>query len=140
MGPSWYTIAQIRYDIYSSYTIRSLYLTHLEQASLENIDTWVSAIEGVNGDKAVTKLLIGNKCDMVKNRLVDAAVGKAAAKRLTAQFLETSAKDSTNVDLAFLTLAKTLVASRTGANTHTNGDSNTIIKIKATSAKSGNCC
>lgn len=75
------------------------------------------------------KLLIGNKADLVSQKAVteqDAQVvnvyvchaslvlncAQAFADKLNISFLETSAKNSTNVEAAFLTMAKELIKAR----------------------------
>jgi len=54
---------------------------------------------------SVSKLLVGNKCDLTDSKLVHTHTAKAFADDLAIPFLETSAKDSINVEQAFLTMA-----------------------------------
>ncbi|CED84490.1 gtp-binding protein ypt1 [Phaffia rhodozyma] len=65
---------------------------------LQEIDRY--AIEGVN------KLLVGNKNDLVSKKAVEYGAAKEFADSLSIPFLETSAKEATNVEQAFLTMAK----------------------------------
>jgi Ras-related protein Rab-8A len=58
-----------------------------------------------HADVNVNKILIGNKCDMNDQRVVSAAEGQALAKEYNIHFFETSAKQDTNVEQAFLTIA-----------------------------------
>ncbi|KAJ1941525.1 ras GTPase, partial [Kickxella alabastrina] len=51
-------------------------------------------------------LLVGNKCDLEDSRQVNYTAAEEFAKQLSIHFLETSAKNSTNVETAFLTMAK----------------------------------
>ncbi len=51
------------------------------------------------------KLLVGNKCDLTTKKVVDYNAAKEFADSLGIPFLETSAKNSTNVESAFLTMA-----------------------------------
>jgi Ras-related protein Rab-1A len=51
------------------------------------------------------KLLVGNKCDLTTKKVVDFNAAKEFADSLGIPFLETSAKNSTNVETAFLTMA-----------------------------------
>ncbi|RZS04043.1 hypothetical protein BHM03_00034314, partial [Ensete ventricosum] len=53
----------------------------------------------------VNKLLVGNKCDLTDSRVVSSETAKAFADEIGIPFLETSAKDSTNVEKAFMTMA-----------------------------------
>lgn len=53
----------------------------------------------------VHKLLVGNKCDLASERKVVTEEAKDFADQLNLNFLETSAKDSTNVEEAFSKMA-----------------------------------
>ena len=68
--------------------------------SFNNVKVWLSEIDKFASDN-VKKLLVGNKCDR-KDRQVDTAATKEFADSIGIAFLETSAKDSTNVDAAFM--------------------------------------
>lgn len=52
------------------------------------------------------KLLIGNKADLVDQKQVTEETAKKFADKLGITLLETSAKNSTNVEAAFLTMAR----------------------------------
>jgi Ras-related protein Rab-1A len=49
---------------------------------------------------------VGNKCDMTNERQVKYESAKEFADRNQIAFLETSAKSATNVEAAFLTMAR----------------------------------
>ncbi|KAJ3425916.1 ras-like protein [Anaeramoeba flamelloides] len=51
-------------------------------------------------------IIVGNKCDLVDERQVSTQEGGDLAKSLGTLFIETSAKDSTNVKEAFVGLVK----------------------------------
>jgi len=53
----------------------------------------------------VCKLLVGNKSDLANKRQVEFETAKGFADELNIPFLETSAKNATNVEQAFLTMA-----------------------------------
>src|SRR3990167_1127539 len=72
-----------------------------DQKSFDNIKKWLKEIDTFAGG-AVQKLLVGNKCDLVNERTVTTEQGKALAQDLNIPFVETSAKDSTNVEDAFM--------------------------------------
>ncbi|KAL3651522.1 Ras-related protein rabd1 [Castilleja foliolosa] len=75
-----------------------------EMESFNNVKQWLSEIDRY-ASSSVCKLLVGNKCDLVDSKVVDTQTGKALADELGIPFLETSAKDSINVEQAFLTMA-----------------------------------
>jgi len=78
--------------------------------SFEALSNWLASIEGANSsDRYIAKLIVGNKRDLEHLRRVSADSGREFAKQIKARFVETSAKNATNVDIAFLTLARDLV-------------------------------
>ena len=60
-------------------------------------------------DENTQCILVGNKCDLESERQVDSSIAKEFADRLRIPFIETSAKDNINVELAFMTLAAMVV-------------------------------
>ena len=76
--------------------------------SFRNIRNWIKQIEQ-NTQKNVTKLLIGNKCDLDFKRKVSFKEGKKLANEFRINFIETSAKENLNVDEAFNILAKEII-------------------------------
>lgn len=51
------------------------------------------------------RLLVGNKCDLTAKRVVSYEQAKEYADSLGIEVIETSAKNATNVEKAFLTMA-----------------------------------
>jgi len=72
--------------------------------SFNNVRQWLHEIDRYASDK-VNKLLVGNKCDLNEKRVISFQQGKELADSLGLEFLETSAKNSTNVENAFVTMA-----------------------------------
>merc|ERR1712129_146632 len=88
----------------------------------------------------VNKLLVGNKSDLAAKRVVSTEQGKEFAESLGIEFLETSAKTSTNVEQAFLTMASQIKARmKTQPSGAGSGPKVTLNKGKQISDKSG-CC
>ena len=73
-------------------------ITKLE--SFKSVDKWYKEIKEY-GDKALIPMLVGNKCDLKHLRAVDTNTALEKAKSFSMPFMETSAAESTNVDLAF---------------------------------------
>ncbi|KAI0244797.1 ras GTPase, partial [Massospora cicadina] len=76
-----------------------------DQDSFANVKQWLQEIERY-ASEGVNKLLVGNKNDLVDKKVVETDVAKEYADGISVPFLETSAKDATNVERAFLTMAK----------------------------------
>ncbi|KAI9144995.1 P-loop containing nucleoside triphosphate hydrolase protein [Paraphysoderma sedebokerense] len=113
-----------------------------DQETFNNVKNWLQeidryAVEGVN------KLLVGNKSDLVGKKVVDYNTAKEYADELKIPFLETSAKDSTNVEQAFLTMAKQ-IKDRMGSQTPAAGAAGKktvdIGGAQAVPQPSGGCC
>ncbi|GAM27741.1 hypothetical protein SAMD00019534_109170 [Acytostelium subglobosum LB1] len=75
-----------------------------DRVTFDNVKQWLSEIDRF-ACESVNKLLVGNKSDLVAKKVVDYNTAKAFADELNIPFLETSAKQSTNVDQAFTTMA-----------------------------------
>ncbi|KAL9255041.1 Ras-related protein, partial [Drosera capensis] len=75
-----------------------------DQQSFENVKQWLSEIDRYASDNVV-KLLVGNKSDLTSNRVVSYESGKEFADEIGVPFLETSAKNASNVEEAFMTMA-----------------------------------
>ncbi|KAJ2709397.1 ras GTPase [Coemansia spiralis] len=76
-----------------------------ESESFGNVKQWLQEIDRY-ASEGVNKLLVGNKSDLADKRSVDFTEAQEFAKSLSISFLETSAKDATNVENAFLTMAR----------------------------------
>ncbi|KAJ1275996.1 hypothetical protein BS78_05G179800 [Paspalum vaginatum] len=72
--------------------------------SFNNVKQWLSEIDQYAND-SVCKLLVGNKCDLADTRAVKTSVAQAYADEIGIPFLETSAKESINVEEAFLAMS-----------------------------------
>lgn len=75
-----------------------------DQESFNNVKQWLQEIDRYASEN-VNKLLVGNKCDLTTKKVVDYTTAKEYADQLGIPFLETSAKNATNVEQAFMTMA-----------------------------------
>lgn len=109
-----------------------------EMESFNNVKQWLHEIDRYAND-SVCKLLVGNKCDLVENRVVDTQTAQAFADELGIPFLETSAKDSINVEQAFLTMAAEI---KKKMGSHPSGDkkSETVQMKGQPIQQKSNCC
>ncbi|KAI1791560.1 GTP-binding protein ypt1 [Ganoderma leucocontextum] len=75
--------------------------------TFSNVKGWLQEIERYASED-VKKLIIGNKSDLVEKKVVEYSVAKEFADNLSIPFIETSARDATNVEEAFNLMAKTI--------------------------------
>ena len=68
--------------------------------SFENVEYWLKKIKK-HGDENVEILLLGNKIDLVNDRIITTEESEEFAKDNHINYFETSAKDSINVDKVF---------------------------------------
>lgn len=111
-----------------------------DNESFNNVKQWLHEIDRYACEN-VNKLLVGNKSDLAAKRVVSTEQGKEFAESLGIEFLETSAKTSTNVEQAFLTMASQIKA-RMKTQPSTAGGAGpkvTLNKGKAIPEKSS-CC
>jgi len=80
-----------------------------DKESFQNARHWIGEIDKY-AKEDVNKLLVGNKCDLKSKRVVIYDDGKELAESLNMRYIETSAKHSHNVELAFDTLASDIKA------------------------------
>jgi len=76
-----------------------------DRRSFESIRNWVSQIQQ-HADVHVNKILIGNKCDMLDEKVVSTEEGQKLAKEFGIDFWEASAKNDINVEQSFICLAR----------------------------------
>jgi len=107
-----------------------------DEKSFNNIRNWIRNIEQ-HATESVNKILIGNKFDMVEKKVVDSARGKTLADEYGIKFLETSAKNSINVEEAFITLAKDIKKRLIDNQEPANQSNNNKEAIKLGSKNSG---
>ncbi|KAF3670420.1 hypothetical protein FXO37_08549 [Capsicum annuum] len=78
-----------------------------DQESFNNVKQWLSEIDRYASDN-VNKLLVGNKCDLTAQKVVSTETAQAFADEIGIPFMETSAKNATNVEQAFMAMAASI--------------------------------
>jgi Ras-related protein Rab-1A len=110
--------------------------------SFNNVKQWLNEIDRYATEN-VTKLLVGNKCDLVNKKAVDYETAKDFADKLNIPFLETSAKNATNVEKAFLTMAaeiKNTIAAQPAAKGPAGGKTVDVRGTSVAQKAGGGCC
>jgi len=112
-----------------------------DQVSFNNVKQWLQEIDRYACEN-VNKLLVGNKSDLTNKRVVDTNTAKEFAETLGIPFLETSAKNATNVEQAFLTMAGEIKNRMVNTASSSPGGKPNIIKPGPGQAvkKDGGCC
>lgn len=112
-----------------------------DRRSFESIRNWISQIQQ-HADVHVNKILVGNKCDMLDEKVVSTEEAQKLATEFGTQFFECSAKNNINVEQSFLNIARAvkdrLVQDGGGGPSHSG------LKIKKDPVSGGrqgkNCC
>jgi len=107
--------------------------------SFNNVNQWLQEIDRY-ATEGVNKLLVGNKSDMSDKKVVEFTVAKEFADSLGIPFLETSAKNASNVEQAFLTMARQ-IKERMGTTTANNKPTVQVGQGQGVqSGAAGGCC
>ncbi|KAJ5070897.1 small gtp binding protein rab8 [Anaeramoeba ignava] len=77
---------------------------------VNRVNYFIKDLEG-QSDENIPKILIGNKCDLEKEREVSKEEAQKFADKHGIPFIETSAKENINIDEAFFLLIKTILQS-----------------------------
>eukprot|EP01125_Pyxidicula_operculata_P005501 TRINITY_DN1949_c0_g1_i2.p1 TRINITY_DN1949_c0_g1~~TRINITY_DN1949_c0_g1_i2.p1 ORF type:complete len:221 (-),score=37.29 TRINITY_DN1949_c0_g1_i2:265-927(-) len=104
----WDTAGQERFSSITSAYYRGalgaiLVYDTTKHQSFKNVQMWLDELRE-HADKDTSLMLVGNKVDLEHLREVPTKEGKAFAEKNGMGFIETSALDATNVDLAFESL------------------------------------
>lgn len=112
------------------------------QPSFDKLPDWLRELKQHINDRVIT-VLVGNKNDLTESREIPYHIAESFAQRHNMQFVETSAKNSENVENIFIDIAKTLTkqanelystrGSGTGGQKLTDGSPNT-------QPVNGSCC
>ncbi|PWZ44621.1 GTP-binding protein YPTM1 [Zea mays] len=107
-----------------------------DMESFNNVKQWLNEIDRYAND-SVRRLLVGNKCDLAENRAVDTSVDsstgqnfQAYAEEVGIPFLETSAKESINVEEAFLAMSAAIKKSKAGSQAALERKPSNVVQMK----------
>ena len=122
-----------------------------EKDSFEHVKVWMQDIDKF-AKQGVMRILVGNKCDLEHQRAVTKDQGNEMALKYGIKYIETSAKDTINIEELFVNTAKNLMskqqnnkigANNIGQNSYgidlTNSGNNVSSENKNTNQNSG-CC
>ncbi|KFD58301.1 hypothetical protein M513_01064 [Trichuris suis] len=107
--------------------------------SFDNIAKWLRNIND-HANEDVERMLLGNKCDMEEKRMVSKERGEQIALEHRIRFLETSAKDKTNIDKAFYDLAEAIYNKSPNKDSADFHQGINVGKASQTSQPQRQCC
>ena len=91
-----------------------------ERKSYEGIKAWVEQIKN-NGKNSIPALILGNKCDLEDEKVVQEKEGRDTAKSYGMDFFETSSKTGYNVQESFIHLVEKVYANFDDDNVDSKG-------------------
>jgi len=108
----WDTAGQERFRTITSSYYRGaqgiiLVFDCTDMESFGNVKQWLGEIDRYACEN-VNKLLVGNKTDLVDQRVVETSVAKEFAESMDIPYIETSAKNAFNVEEAFMMMARAI--------------------------------
>ena len=106
--------------------------------SFDHVADWLTEVNRY-ANEGTCKLLVGNKSDM-EDKAVTTETAKAYADSLGIPFLETSAKNATNVEEAFLTMAGELIRLREASASTKPASSSSGLKLSSGGSRTKKCC
>ena len=108
------------------------------QDSFTHVNDWLNEVNRY-ASEGTCKLLVGNKSDRT-DKVVQFEAAKAFADGLKIPFLETSAKNASNVEQAFLTMASELIAIRDQAGPSQDSRGSGTVKVGGAGGGKKKCC
>jgi len=110
-----------------------------DEQSFQNIRNWIRNIEQHASDN-VDKILVGNKCDMISEKVVETSRGQALADEYSIKFFETSAKSNINVVESFTAIATDIKKRLMDTPNDTKKEQPGIKLTQDNNKKPGGCC
>lgn len=109
--------------------------------SFDNIEKWLNELNNFS-TKNIQKIIVGNKADLHDQRMISYDDAKLFCDDVYIKLIETSAKDSDNVDEMFTLLARDLLNENNiyTDNTKNYGVNNTINFKNLSNQEQTNCC
>jgi Ras-related protein Rab-8A len=104
-----------------------------------DIRTWYSNVQTHAADD-VELILVGNKSDMEDKRVISYEQGQALARELGIEFIEASAKNNSNVDETFISLARRVKDKMTTEQQDRTGQSSSVNVGSTSTTSRSSCC
>lgn len=143
----WDTAGQERFKtITSSYYkgAHGIIVTYdiTDRESFSKVSEWMSEVDK-HAQENISRILVGNKKDLEDQRQVPYQEGKELADHFNVRFLETSAKESVNVEESFTLMTREIkgkVQPAPKRNAHEGSTKITKGGAKKLNGQKGGCC
>ena len=86
-----------------------------DRESFEHVRNWMADIDKF-AKEGVLRILVGNKCDLENSRQVRKEEGNEIANKYGIKYIETSAKETTNIEDLFISTAKNLLSKQVSSS------------------------
>ncbi len=117
---------------------------HDNRVSFENIKKWLDNFRdnnhSIDFNKDFPAYLVGNKCDLEHKRQVSNENGKELASKYGIQFLETSAKETVNIEKLFEDATKSFLSKQVSTGSIKPKKPTDGINLDNNTNKSSGCC
>lgn len=110
-----------------------------DEQSFQNIRNWIRNIDQ-HAAENVDKILVGNKCDMSSEKVVETSRGQSLADEYSIKFFETSAKSNINVVEGFTAIATDIKKRLMDSPNQQGGKDTLVISASDTTKSKDNCC
>ena len=104
-----------------------------DKDSFEHVKVWMQDIDKF-AKQGVMRILVGNKCDLEHQRAVTKDQGNEMALKYGIKYIETSAKDTINIEELFVNTAKNLMSKQNNNKIGTNNNGQTSYGIDLTNS------
>ena len=111
-----------------------------DRESFDHVSFWMKEVDRL-ATPDVCRLLVGNKSDLTDKRVVTFEEGQSLANQHGVKFIETSARDNSNVEDLFHQMAIEM-QKKQGASNPTSGGDNQAVPLRPSKPvpSSGGCC
>ena len=80
-----------------------------DENSFNEVDYWIEQIQNSYDLSKYPFILVGNKCDLIDERIISKEEGEKKAKEYNIKFFETSARNNINVKECFMSLIENII-------------------------------
>ena len=108
-----------------------------EKDSFEHVKNWMADIDKF-AKQGVLRILVGNKCDLEHQRAVTKEWANELAGKYGIKYVETSAKETVNIEQLFVDTAKYLLSKQTTIQGKRNSNPNNSYGIDISSSGNNN--